>query len=55
MPVLCPTYTALEYNGKIRPQPEWENSFSKVSGGAVRRMRTSLRKDGEAAHYAAPS
>uniref|UniRef100_UPI0040484DB0 hypothetical protein n=1 Tax=Yoonia sp. TaxID=2212373 RepID=UPI0040484DB0 len=27
------TPDAYEYNGKIRPQPDWENSFSRASGG----------------------
>ena len=43
VPVNSPTRTTPENNGKIRPQPDRENAFARASGGAVRRMRTSLR------------
>ena len=33
-PVFSPTRITLENNGKIRPQPDRENGFSKASGGA---------------------
>ena len=32
-PVLSPTRITLENNGKIRPRPDGENTFSGVSGG----------------------
>ena len=32
-PVNSPSRITLEYNGKIRPQPDRENSFSRASGG----------------------
>jgi hypothetical protein len=41
-PVLSPSRITLENNGKIRPQPDRENTFARASGGAVRQMQTSL-------------
>ena len=41
--VQSPSRITLENNGKIRPEPDRENAFARASGGAVRRMRTSLR------------
>jgi hypothetical protein len=32
-PVLSPSGITLEYNGKIRPQPDRENAFARASGG----------------------
>ena len=32
-PVNSPSRITLEYNGKIRPQPDRENAFAKASGG----------------------
>jgi hypothetical protein len=31
--VLSPSRITLEYNGKIRPQPDRENAFARVNGG----------------------
>ena len=31
--MLSPNRTTLENNGKIRPQPDWENTFAGASGG----------------------
>ena len=33
--VFSPPRITLENNGKIRPQPDWENSFSRASGGGT--------------------
>ena len=32
-PVLSPTRITLEYNEKIRPEPDRENAFARASGG----------------------
>ena len=37
-PVLSPSCITLENNRKIRPQPDWENAFARVSGGDEVRM-----------------
>ena len=41
-PVLSPSRITLENNGKIRPQPDRENSFTWASGGARRRFKTRI-------------
>ncbi len=37
-PVNSPTRITLENNGKIRPQPDRENAFARVSGGESARL-----------------
>ena len=35
VPVNSPTRITPENNGKIRPQPDWENAFVRASGGSI--------------------
>ena len=45
VPVFSPSRITLEYNGKIRPQPDREKAFSRASGGetGIRTLETVSR------------